>query len=181
MIPEKFKWLESGGTLPKMVLEALGYIGIKELAGKKNNNPVIMNMAKELGIADLYPNDEMAWCALFMCFIAMKTGKPQPFKGYHMLRAKSFETWGNPVRRTDAQLGDILVFARTGGGHVGLYIAETSSTFWVLGGNQGNSVSITQIEKSRLTAVRRFYATAPPESAKKYFVDSSGVISKNEA
>lgn len=181
MIPDKYNFINTVGTLPKLVTEALKYLGTKELPGTKNNNPVIMNMAKELGIANLYPNDETAWCALFMCYICVKTGKPMPYKGYHILRAKSFETWGNHVTKDQAQLGDVLVFTRSGGGHVGLYIAETDRTFVVLGGNQSNSVSFTEIEKSRCSGVRRFYATSAPASAKKYLVNSSGIISKNEA
>ena len=51
MLPDKYKWLENIGTLPKLVNASLQYLGVKEYAGTKDNNPVIMNMAKELGIA----------------------------------------------------------------------------------------------------------------------------------
>lgn len=173
-------FLNTIGTLPKMVTEAMKYLGTKEIPGKQSN-PVIMNMAKELGISNIYTNDDTPWCALFMSYICKKSGKPIPFSGYHYLRAASFSKWGKAVGKDDAQLGDILVFTRQGGGHVGLYIAETEKTFVVLGGNQGNAVSFTEIAKNRLSDVRRYYSIAAPESAKKYYVNSSGEVSQNEA
>ncbi|HRQ17687.1 MAG TPA: TIGR02594 family protein [Agriterribacter sp.] len=175
-----YTFLNDIGTLPKMVTEAMKYLGTKEIPGKQSN-PVILNMAKELGIGDIYTNDDTAWCALFISYICKKVGKPIPFAGYHFLRAASFSKWGKAVGRGNAMLGDILVFTRQGGGHVGLYIAETEKTFIVLGGNQGNAVSFTEIAKDRLSDVRRYYSIAPPVSAKKYYVNSSGVVSKNEA
>lgn len=166
-----------------MVSEALKHYGLAEFPGTKDNNQTIMDMAKFLGIENLYPNDETAWCALFMCYICVKAGKPMPYKGYHILRAKSFENWGKPVPKNEAMLGDILVFTRSGGGHVGIYVGETEDDryYYVLGGNQKNQVSIVKIEKSRCSAVRRFYATAAPASSKKYYLTSTGFVSKNEA
>ena len=179
MLTGKFGFIETIGTLPKLVAASLNYLGLRETPGTGNNNPVIMNMAKELGISHIYKNDEVAWCALYMCFLCHITGKPMPFESYDILRAKSFEKWGSPV--DVPQFGDVLVFSRPEGAHVGLYIAESKTTFFVLGGNQSNSVNITEILKSRLTASRRYYATAPPASVKKYVMGSTGVISKNEA
>lgn len=179
MLPDKYKWIEDIGTLPKLVAAGLQFLGIKEYAGTKDNNPVIMNMAKELGVSNIYTSDEVAWCGLFMCYLCHITGKPQPFKSYDILRAKSFTKWGNEVKKPE--FGDILVFSRPEGSHVGLYISETSTTYVVLGGNQSNSVSFTEIAKSRLIASRRYYATNPPASVKQYLVNSTGIVSTNEA
>lgn len=176
----KYQFLSDIGVLPKMVTEAMKYLGLKEIPGKESN-AIILGMAKELGISNLYTNDDIAWCALFMAYICKKCDKPIPFTGWDFLRAKSFAKWGNSVKKDDAMLGDVLVFTRRGGGHVGLYIAETKNTFVVLGGNQSNSVSFTEISKDRLSNVRRFYAIGAPLSAKKYFVDSTGKVSTNEA
>lgn len=178
MIPPKFSFLEGIGTLPNLVVASLNYLGLKEYPGTTNNNPVIMNMAKSLGISNIYQNDEVAWCALYMCHLCKITNKPMPFTGYDILRAKSFENWG--VASPQASLGDVLVFKRPEGAHVGLYIAESPTTYFVLGGNQSNSVNITEIAKNRLTAVRRYYSIAPPASVKPYMTNSSGNISINE-
>lgn len=179
MIPARYKFLEEIGTLPKMVVSSLSYLGLKEYPGK-GSNPVIMNMAKELQVGNIYKDDDISWCAVYQCYLCLITGKPQPFKAYEILRAASFKVWGNEVPKGQEMLGDTMIFARPGGNHVGLYIAETPTTYIILGGNQSNSVSFTEIKKDRLTACRRFYATAPPASVKKYFLSSEGKISTNE-
>ena len=183
MIPEKYKWLETIGTLPKMVAAALQYMGIKEVPGK-GSNPVIIDMAKGLGIQDIYTDDDMSWCALFINHLIRITGKPILQIGhdpYNYLRAKYMVNWGVNVAKGDEKLGDVLIFDREGGGHVGLLIAQSGATYHVLGGNQSNSVTITEISKARLLGVRRFYATAPPASAIAYEMDSTGKLSTNEA
>lgn len=178
MLPQKFKWLETIGPLPKLLQEGLKYLGVKEVVGHGSNS-VIMDMADILGVRKIYVDDDMSWCALFMCYLCLKTKKPMPFKDYEILRAASFSSWGYSQRTP--QLGDVLVFKRPGGNHVGLYIAETKSNYIVYGGNQSNQVGFTEIEKHRMTHCRRFYATNPPASVKRYEMNSSGIVSTNEA
>jgi len=48
----------------------------------------------------------------------------------------------------------VLVFDRAGGGHVGFYVGEDLTSYDVLGGNQGDRVSIMRLEKSRCVARR---------------------------
>lgn len=179
-LPEKYKWLITIGVLPRMIEHALHFFGIKEIPGSKSN-PLIMNMAKELQVQNIYTNDDISWCALFQSYICKIANKPMPYKAYQVLRAASFTNWGNKVEKGDEKLGDILVFKRPGGHHVGMYIAESDKTFFVLGGNQGNSVNIAEIAKGRLIACRRHYAVGPPASVKKYKMTASGVVSTNEA
>ncbi len=183
MIPERYKFLESIGTLPKMVNAALQFLGVKEIPGNKSN-PIILNMAKELGIGDIYTNDDTSWCALFINYLMLITGKPMVHTGgdkYNLLRAKWLVNWGTHVPIGEEKLGDIAIFERPGGGHVAIVIAITPSTIVVLGGNQNNAVTITEMPKSREIAVRRYYSIAPPASAIAYHIDSSGHISTNEA
>lgn len=181
-LQEKYKWIDDIGILPKLVAAALQYLGIKEIPGGKSN-PVIMDMARGLNISDIYTNDDISWCGLFINHLIRITGKPPlDYKGdrYNLLRAQRMLDWGNSVFKGDEQFGDVLVFKRPGGGHVGLYVAETPSTFIVLGGNQSNQVSFTEIAKDRMIGARRFYATHAPVSAKKYFMSSDGKVSTNE-
>jgi uncharacterized protein (TIGR02594 family) len=183
MLTDKYKWLETVGTLPKLVSAALQYLGLKEIPGI-TSNPVIIEMAKGLGVSDIYTNDDTSWCAIFINHLLRICGKPPiDYKGdrYNILRAKGLADWGNPVVRGEEQLGDIGIFNRPGGGHVAIIIASTEDTFVVIGGNQSNAVTFTEIAKNRLLTARRFYATDPPASAKKYTMDSSGLVSKNEA
>ena len=60
-------------------------------------------------------------------------------------------------------------------------VAETPTTFWVYGFNQSNKAGFTEIEKKRCRGARRYYAIGAPASAKKYFMDTSGKVSTNEA
>ena len=187
MIPAKYQWITTKGQLPVLVTTALQYLAVKEYPTTQQNNPVIMEMASKLGIKNIYPNDETAWCGLFMCYVCVLAGKPMPYKSYEIVRAASFQSWGNEVKRDDLQLGDICVFRRPDGHHVGLCIAVSKngagkiSTVHVLGGNQSNSVCFTEIGFDRLIAVRRFYATGAPASARQYVMSSSGQVSGNEA
>jgi hypothetical protein len=48
----------------------------------------------------------------------------------------------------------VLVFQRPGGGHLGFYVGEDERAYHVLGGNQGDCVSITRIAKDRCIAIR---------------------------
>ncbi len=72
--------------------------------------------------------------------------------------------FGAPVSPT---LGAILVFwrgKRTGWlGHVGFYTGEDTSAYHVLGGNQGDKVSITRIAKERLLEAR--WPATPPATS----------------
>jgi uncharacterized protein (TIGR02594 family) len=180
---DKYKFLTEIGPLPAMLEAGLQYTGLREVPGAKSN-PVILEMARALGISSIYTNDDISWCAVFINHLIRITGKPpvDP-KGdkYNLMRARWLANWGEPVPAGEEKLGDVLVFQRPGGGHVGLYIAESATTFHVFGGNQNNAVNITEIAKSRLVSARRFYKIGPPASARKYVIDSSGKVSSNEA
>lgn len=183
MFPKQYDFLVRIGTLPKMLEAALKYNGLKEIPGQ-GSSPIIMQMAKYIGVDDIYKNDDVSWCALFVNNAIKEAGKPLPDpKGdkWNLLRAHYMTNWGTPVMIGQEKLGDVLIFSRPGGGHVGFYIAESKKTFHVYGGNQANKAGFTEIAKSRLIATRNLYAVGPPESAKKYLIDSSGVISANEA
>lgn len=184
MLPQNAQWLDDIGPLPKLVENALQYLGIREVKGEKNNH-VIMDMARGLGVSDIYTNDDIAWCAIFINHLLRISQKPPlDTKGdkYNLLRAKSLITWGYSVPIDQAKLGDVVVIDREGGGHVFILLAFTKNGNLVgIGGNQSNSVSIAEFDKDRVIAVRRYYAIMPPDSVKRYVVDSTGKLSTNEA
>lgn len=184
MIPEKYKWLNEIGTLPKMVEAAIQFLGIKEVAGK-GSNPVIMNMANELGLQGIYTDDDMSWCAVFINYLCKITGKPiVDAKGdkYNLMRAKWLGNWGVNVPIKEMKLGDIGILNRDGGGHVFIVIGKTPAGNVIgIGGNQSNSVTFSEFDINRLVGVRRFYATQAPTSAKLYVVAGDGKLSTNEA
>lgn len=173
MIPKKYEWLNNEPG-PKMLLAALSLFGVAEIPGKRNN-PVILNWAKQLKVDTIYTADEIAWCGLFMAIVATAGEKvvPQQF-----LWALNWTRFGVPVQV--AMLGDVLVFKRESGGHVGLYVAEDKGYYHVLGGNQGDCVSITRVAKYRLAGIRRPKYINQPENVRVIQMGADGVISTDE-
>lgn len=157
-----------------MIQEFIKIYGTKEEPGTLDN-PVILGWAKELGIKD-YHHDEVPWCGLAMALIAKRANKTYDFPP---LWAKNWAKFGRKV--TDgAMLGDVLVFSRQGGGHVGLYIAEDEKNYHVGGGNQLDQVNIVMIAKSRIYAIRRPDYKVTPPNVRKIIVNQDGELSKNE-
>jgi len=183
-LPTQYKFLDEIGVLPKMLAAALQYLGVKEIPGAASN-PVIMEMARGLGVSNIYTNDDTSWCALFINHLIRINGKPiVDYKGdkYNLLRAKYMLNWGQSVKLEDALLGDVVIIERPGGGHVFILIGFTKAGNLIgIGGNQGNKVSIAEFDKDRVLGVRRYYATGIPASAKRYVLNSEGVVSTNEA
>lgn len=161
---------------PKVIAEAVRYLGIREIKGRLNHS-TIMSWAKDVGVEKIYTSDEVAWCGLFVAKVVQKAGFKVVKDPLWALNWKNFGT----VQKI-AMLGDVLVFKRDGGGHVGFYVAEDDKYFHVLGGNQSDSVNITRIAKNRCVGIRRCdWKVAQPKEVKQYFAAASGKISTNEA
>jgi len=175
-LPAQYDWLndEKG---PRILIEALHWYGTLELPGDENN-PVIIEWAKEVGgwIGSWYTQDSIPWCGLIMALCAKRAGFPFTQKA---LSAREWANWEQPS--IEPMLGDILVFVRQGGAHVGIYVGEDEDCYHVLGGNQSDMVCITRIQKNRLLASRRCrWKTGQPPNIRKIFLSPDGEISKNE-
>jgi uncharacterized protein (TIGR02594 family) len=174
-LPQQYRWLTGLGLLPRMVSEALVEFGDIETPGP-GNNPTIMGWAREVGVGSVYTADSVPWCGLFMAVVAKRAGKELPASPLWALSwAKFGDDEGQP------RLGDVLTFVRKGGGHVALYIGEDKAAYHVLGGNQGDSVSFTRIDKARLYRVRRPHYTVAPATARPFVLEATGGLSDNEA
>ncbi len=95
-----------------------------------------------------------AWCAAFVNATLQKAGQ----KGTGSNMARSFMDWGQPVDQP--QRGDIAVFTRGDAngpyGHVGFFEGyNPDGTIRVLGGNQGDAVSVANYSPDRLLGFRR--------------------------
>jgi len=171
----EYEWLKNE-TAPKMIVEAVKLLGVHEITGNPSN-PVIMAWAKEIGYGAKYSNDDIPWCGLFTGVVAHRAGKKLPS---NLLWALNWQNFGTRVK--EPMFGDILVFKRPTGGHVGLYVGEDNAAFHVLGGNQGNEVKIARIEKARLYSARRpEYNIGQPVQVRKIFLSDKGALSTNEA
>lgn len=175
MLPSQYAWLrkESG---PRILSEALRLYGVTETPGPGNTKE-IMAWARKTGLARIYTADSIAWCGLFMAYVALQSGWDVPL---NPLWARNWTGFGKPSKTP--MLGDVLVFTRGSGGHVGLYVGEDATAFHVLGGNQSDQVSIARIAKSRLIQARRCpWRVAQPKNVRRVMLASTGALSTNEA
>lgn len=99
----------------------------------------------------------VAWCAAYVDYVLETFHNVQ---GTGSLLAKSYLSWGIPISEPD--LWDVVVFERNGPGwegHVGFYVGETIINgrvyYWILGGNQNDSVTIELYPRSEVLGIRR--------------------------
>lgn len=176
MLPTKYSWLAQLADKPRLIEEALKLYGVHEGAGI-TDNPTLLAWAVEVGLGGEYVHDSIPWCGLFAALICKRADKT-PVD--HPLWALNWAKFGQASPQ--AGLGDVLVFKRNGGGHVGFYAAEDATAYHVLGGNEDDQVNVVRILKSRCVAVRRpVWKTTQPASVKPYHVASDGGLSHDEA
>lgn len=161
---------------PKILVEAIKLFGTKEIVGPQHN-PIIISWAEELGLKSVYTNDEIPWCGLFVAICCKRANKEVVNSP---LWARDWLNFG--TKEYIAMLGDVLIFSRNGGGHVGFYVGEDKKCYHVLGGNQGNEVSVTRINKDRCIGIRRTkWTNSKPIEVAQIFLSDKGEISTNEA
>lgn len=170
----EYAWL-TNVTLPKTIKEGIKLLGTVETPGSKSNK-IILDWAAEVGLSKAYSDDSIPWCGLFAAVVAKRAGKEIV---ENPLWARNWMNFGSAVGTPG--LGDVLVFVRNGGGHVGFYIAEDDTAYHVLGGNQSDAVTITRISKIRCLGGRRPFYMNRPVSVKPYIVKATGKLSENEA
>jgi uncharacterized protein (TIGR02594 family) len=107
--------------------------------------------------------DETPWCSAFVNGIAWELRLPRSKSA----RARSWLNVGVPVWINEARPGsDVVVLKRGTGiqpgpevieapGHVGFFAGLQDSRVLVLGGNQGNQVTIASFHLDRLLGIRR--------------------------
>lgn len=145
-------------TTPFLIAQR--FVGVKETPGVAST-PLVLAM---LQLDHSWPKgDDVAWCSAFVNFVAWLLGLPRS-KG---LAARSWLRVGEQVALRDAQVGfDVVVLKRgpdpqpgpevlDAQGHVGFYAGRDGDHVLVLGGNQGNAVSIERFPASRVLGVRR--------------------------
>lgn len=131
---------------------AEGYLGVTEYPAAKHN-PQILKFYADSGNSWVQ-DDETPWCAAFVGSVLAQCG----IQGTNKLNARSYLDWGQPVDTDKAQKGDVVVFWRGSKdgwqGHVAFYSHQDEEHIYVLGGNQGNKVSLAPYKKDRLLGIR---------------------------
>src|SRR5690554_2385510 len=127
---------------PDWIIEAEKYLGMKEVTGS-NDHPLLNRGWLSFNLGWLIGQP---WCGLFVahCLRASDQFVPKLF-----YRAKSFLDYGEKI--DSPCYGCIVIFGRTGGGHVGFVVGKDhQGRLLVLGGNQGNKVSVAPFDTSRV-------------------------------
>ena len=133
--------------IPPWVHVARKYLGLREIAGAPTE-PTIARWLSKLNA--WWKDDETPWCGTFVAAVMQEVDYERP---KHWYRAKGWLEWGVPL--TEPKHGCVVVFERQGGGHVGFVVGRTGAGWlMVLGGNQGNAVTIASFDPSRVLGYR---------------------------
>lgn len=142
--------------------QAQRFIGVKEAPGAVDN-PLIVAM---LRLDSSWPgHDEVPWCSAFVNFIAWLWRLPRS----KSLAARSWLAVGTPIDVGDALVGsDVVIFKRGEGGqpgpevldapgHVAFFAGfnDLRTRVLVVGGNQGNAVTLSSFPITDVLGVRR--------------------------
>jgi len=150
--------MNTGPAVPPWLPVAFGELGVREVKG--GENPRIMEYHGTIDPKRSYlDEDEDPWCASFVGWVLRQVG----IKGSGLAAARSYEAWGEA---SPARLGAIAVFHRGNGprvpwdpknptpGHVAILLAETARGVAVLGGNQGDGVTVSTFARADLIGYR---------------------------
>lgn len=120
-------------------------LGQKEVVGGENPRIIEYHRATKLGAKE----DEVPWCSAFVSWALERSG----YLSTRSALAKSYLQWGHTM--DNPELGCIIVLQRgETGGHVGFYIGEDEHGVFILGGNQGDKVSIAAYNKKNILGYR---------------------------
>ena len=138
---------------------ALREYGIKGISARGRTVNVVAYL-KATGVGR--SNDETAWCSAFVNWCMLMAG----FPGSGKANARSWLEWGGVSLEFPAY-GSVVVLwreAKNGPlGHVGFFVGMQGDKLLLLGGNQGNAVSIRPYSKERVLGIRWLEGFPVPE------------------
>lgn len=162
---------------PSWISVARKYVGTKEVPGS-GNNPVIIRWWQ--AIRSAIRDDLSPWCAALVGGVLEEAG----IVSSRSAAARSYLKWGTALSKP--AYGCVVVFWRgapTGwSGHVGFVVGKDQrGNLMVLGGNQGDMVSIKPFGTERVLGYRWPAGSfAVPNYSLPLFT-SDGRVSQNEA
>ncbi len=157
---------------PKYLSIARNHLGLKEIVGPKHS-PVIISWLVKLKAWWL--DDATPWCGVYVAACLQQAGLPYP-KLY--MRAKAWLDYGEKLEKPC--LGCLVIFDRKGGGHVGFAIGkDRAGRLLILGGNQGNQVSVLPFDTERVLGYRMPFGVATRTPLP--IISNADAVSENEA
>lgn len=140
---------ERSSEEPAWLVHALSWLGVSERQGRPAH-PEILAFFRDAGHPEI-SDDSVAWCAAFAGACLARSG----IAPTGSLRARSYLDWGRPL--DVPRRGAIAVLSRgsnTALGHVGFLVEARGDKVLILGGNQGDKVSIAAFPRSRVLSYR---------------------------
>ncbi len=136
---------------PKWIIEAEKLLNTLEIKGHEHNEK-ILQLWKDVKLSGI-KNDETAWCSAFVGAMFERC----QIRSTRSDSSKSWTSWG--FKLNNPTYGCVVVFWRnnpnSGLGHVGFVVGkDQKGNLMVLGGNQGDKVSIKPFSKDRVLGYR---------------------------
>jgi uncharacterized protein (TIGR02594 family) len=167
MLPEPF-WMKIART----------YLGVREITGPKHE-PLILKWWTNIKAP--FRDDETPWCGAYVGGVLYEADLPIVSGG------ASARSWLKLKTELDRPaVGCVVIFWRGSkngySGHVGFVVGQDKfGNLMVLGGNQGNVISIKPFDKARVLGYR--WPSRYPDVSRFTLpvLDSDGRVSTNEA
>jgi len=141
------------------------FLGLSEVAGTSSNPAVLAMLRLDAGSA--IADDATPWCSAFVNYVCWLLRLPRS----KSLAARSWLGVGAAIDLDNAKVGEDVVILTRGSlpqpgpeelhapGHVGFFGGRDGPWVVVLGGNQGDKVSLARFPPDRILAVRRLKET----------------------
>lgn len=137
--PKEYPWITKG-------LEAFGK---HEVTDKEWLKSWLKSDGKALGDPTALP-----WCGDFVetaVVLALPDERLSAPLNTNPYWARNWLLFGDKIAETR---GAIAIFSRESGGHVAILVGKDATHYYVLGGNQGNTVNVSRIAKNRCLGLR---------------------------
>lgn len=131
------------------ILEIKSKFGLNEVKDNAELKAWLKSDGQTLGDPAVLP-----WCADAVQTALKKSLPKETFTGDLAKNPYWARNWLQFGKAIEPCYGAIAVFGRDGGGHVGFLVGEDTDDWYVLGGNQSNSINITRIVKTRALGFR---------------------------
>jgi uncharacterized protein (TIGR02594 family) len=151
---------------PAWLAAAWAEFGVREIPGKEDAAE-ILRYFREAGDTSA-ASEATPWCAAFAGAMLRRAGHA----GTGSLLARSYLNWGEAL--PTARVGAVTVLSRgddPNAGHVAFFLGETVDKLFLLGGNQGDAVTVAAFDKTRLLGFRW-----PKEDEAAETADDSGIF-----